>query len=839
MPKSFIPATMRLLVTLLLLWSSLSVNAADQQIFSGQTKQISLGPYLEIFEDKQADLDIFDVASPAFEQRFRPVGEEQLSLGYSRSAFWLRFSIHWTDTSPLLLQLAYPLLDSIVFYLPNGPEDFKASKAGDTLPASIRELPSPDILFSMPAIAESEQTYYLRVQSGGSLQLPLYLWSTAEFTSENGKVRYIQGVYYGVMLVMILYNLFLFLFVKDRNYLHYVVYITSYLLFQLSLNGYAQLYLWPENPWWANRSVPFFVGLVTFFAISFSRQFLTTRKYMPRADWLLKGLMVFSLGIMLGGLFLTYDIMAPVSNIAGVLLPIVLLPTGYLSLRSGYRPARFYVIAWSMFLLGIFVTGLMFTGFVPRNLFTSYAMQVGSAMEVVLLSIALADRINILRREKEIAQRESTKNLQQLNEGLEAQVEQRTQELARHASMLEQTVLERTADLRHSNDELSRAVHAKDQFLATMSHELRTPLTAILGLSEILSGKRPGPLTDLQQRYIGIISDSGNHLLALINDILDIAQIESQGMELEPDWIQVEDICQASLALVMPAAEKKGQHIAFKRDPKTETVWADKVRLKQILVNLMGNAVKFTQDGGTIGLDVQGKQEDNSIEFTVWDTGCGIATEDLEGLFKPFVQLDNTFSRQHEGTGLGLNLVYRLTELHGGSIRVESEVGHGSRFIVRLTWNRDAQIQVEPPAQASNLPASDAASPRTGSTTVLMAEDNELNLIILSEFLTDRGFKILSARNGVEAVQMASNTHPDIILMDIQMPKMDGLEATRRIRALPQLASVPIIALTALVMPGDKERCMEAGTDSYLSKPVNLSQLSEEMTSLLKKHSST
>lgn len=170
---------------------------------------------------------------------------------------------------------------------------------------------------------------------------------------------------------------------------------------------------------------------------------------------------------------------------------------------------------------------------------------------------------------------------------------------------------------------------------------------------------------------------------------------------------------------------------------------------------------------------------------------------------------------------------------------MESEVGHGSRFIVRLTWNRDAQIQVEPPAQASNLPASDAASPRTGSTTVLMAEDNELNLIILSEFLTDRGFKILSARNGVEAVQMASNTHPDIILMDIQMPKMDGLEATRRIRALPQLASVPIIALTALVMPGDKERCMEAGTDSYLSKPVNLSQLSEEMTSLLKKHSST
>ncbi len=838
MPKSFIPATMRLLVTLLLLWSSLSANAAEQQIFSGQTEQINLGPYLEIFEDKQADLDIFDVASPAFEQRFHPVGKEQLSLGYSRSAFWLRFSVRWTDASPLLLQLAYPLLDSIVFYLPNGPEDFKASRAGDTLPASIRELPSPEILFSLPAIPESEQTYYLRIQSRGSLQLPLYLWSATAFANENGKVRYIQGVYYGIMLVMILYNLFLFLFVKDRNYLHYVVYITCYLLFQLSLNGYAQLYLWPENPWWADRAVPFSIGLATFFAISFSRQFLTTREYLPRTDWLLRGLMVFSLGIMLGSLALENNIMAPVSNIAGIMLPLVLLPSGYLILRSGYRPARFYVIAWSMFLLGIFVTGLMFTGFVPRNLFTSYAMQVGSAMEVVLLSIALADRINILRREKEIAQRESTKNLQQLNEGLEAQVEQRTQELARHASMLEQTVLERTADLRHSNDELSRAVHAKDQFLATMSHELRTPLTAILGLSEILSGKRPGPLTDLQQRYIGIISDSGNHLLALINDILDIAQIESQGMELEPDWIQVEDICRASLALVKPAAEKKGQHIAFKRDPKTETVWADKIRLKQILVNLMGNAVKFTQDGGTIGLDVQGKQEDNSIEFTVWDTGCGIATEDLERLFKPFVQLDDTFSRQHEGTGLGLNLVYRLTELHGGSIWVESEVGHGSRFMVRLIWNRDAQVQAEPSTQESNLPVPDAPSPRTGSATVLMAEDNELNLIILSEFLIGQGFEILSARNGVEAVQMASNTHPDIILMDIQMPEMDGLEATRRIRAMPHLASVPIIALTALVMPGDKERCIEAGTNSYLSKPVNLSQLSKEMTSLLNKHAS-
>lgn len=304
--------------------------------------------------------------------------------------------------------------------------------------------------------------------------------------------------------------------------------------------------------------------------------------------------------------------------------------------------------------------------------------------------------------------------------------------------------------------------------------------------------------------------------------------MEAGKLKLDISAFPVEAVCQASLFFIRQMAFKKGVKILFSGGDNVTTMQADQFRLKQILVNLLTNAVKFTPPGGEVGLAVEPDEGGEIIRFTVWDTGIGIAEADAQKLFRPFVQLDSGLARQREGTGLGLALVGRLAELHGGGVSLTSKVGQGSRFTVSLPRNVVAHSL--PPAGDQTQPA--GAGPIAAKTIkrqpgalVLLAEDHEVNLIMAQDFLQSKGYRLIVARDGAEAVEQAGAERPDIILMDVQMPGMDGLEATRRLRANPALAGVPIIALTALAMPGDKERCLAAGMNDYLSKPVRLEEL--------------
>ncbi|MBN1887029.1 MAG: GAF domain-containing protein [Thermoflexales bacterium] len=402
-------------------------------------------------------------------------------------------------------------------------------------------------------------------------------------------------------------------------------------------------------------------------------------------------------------------------------------------------------------------------------------------------------------------------------------------------TLLAQRVIERTAELSTANAELSRAARLKDEFLASMSHELRTPLNAILAMSEGLQEQLFGDLNEKQSKMVRTIEESGHHLLALINDILDLSKIEADKVELQLGPVAIGPLCQASLQFVRQAAHEKQVELTLNLDSRAATVEADERRLKQILVNLLSNAVKFTPRGGAVGLDVKADVEQPAVHFSVWDTGIGIAPENVDKLFKSFVQLDSSLSRQYSGTGLGLALVRRLVDLHGGSVSVESALGQGSRFTVSLPWREDDALA----PQASVTRDSGQAHPVTVSpdhlVTILLAEDNETNIAATSAYLQAKGYRVILARNGNEAIQGVEENRPDVIVMDIQMPEMDGMEAIRRIRALPSplakkskragVRTVPIIALTALAMPGDRERCLAAGADEYMSKPVSLKQL--------------
>ncbi|MCB1140982.1 MAG: response regulator [Leptospiraceae bacterium] len=403
---------------------------------------------------------------------------------------------------------------------------------------------------------------------------------------------------------------------------------------------------------------------------------------------------------------------------------------------------------------------------------------------------------------------------------------------------LEKRIEERTSKLTETNTALEKASRAKDEFLANMSHELRTPLNSILGLSESLLEQYIGSLNEKQSKAIQIIRDSGNHLLALINDILDLTKIESGNEYLDISTFDVTSICEASITFIKQLAHKKNLVIRTFIDPNLGSIQADARRLKQMLVNLLNNAVKFTERG-SVELKVIRNTESKTIQFSITDTGIGISENHLDKLFKPFIQLDSGLSREFEGTGLGLALVSRLAKMHGGSVSIESKPGKGSCFSFTIPLVEANTNPVESPVSSSNEFESKKNRNEsfrknefdTNSKKILIVEDNESNIMTLSVFLESYGYVYEVARSGLEALEKLQNVLPGLILMDLQMPVMDGLETIKQIRSNPkgEIANIPIIAISAHAMKKDKTIAIEAGANFYISKPLNIIQLKEKI----------
>jgi signal transduction histidine kinase/CheY-like chemotaxis protein len=479
----------------------------------------------------------------------------------------------------------------------------------------------------------------------------------------------------------------------------------------------------------------------------------------------------------------------------------VMLLTGWYLWRQGLKHARFYALGWSAFLAGGALLSLTVMGVLPLNFITEHGVKIGSVIEVVLLSFALADRVNMERAEKQIVQQK----MQQLQFDMyKENFRKKEQAVAAEA-----------------------AIRAKDEFLSTMSHEIRTPMNGVVGVLQLFQDT---PINAEQKELLRIMNGSAQTLLSIINDILDFSKIQAGKMQIEAIPFNLHELLQ-DLSSLYSMTTKLKDNTEFVLDIASDVpgwVVGDPVRVKQILTNYLNNAVKFTTQGR---IELHAKKDiDDRIHFAVVDSGIGISAEGLGKLFQSFSQANSDTSRKYGGTGLGLSICKNLSALMGGDVGASSVPGQGSTF-----WCSVRLQACAPPASADSQQL--IGGDTLGHLRILVAEDNSVNQFVVRNMLKKLGIPSVDiAENGEEAFRFFCSRPYDLILMDCQMPVKDGFEATGLIRDLEKAEHqrrIPIAALTASATQEEQQRCRDVGMDFHIAKPLRLEDLKSALEYLV------
>lgn len=646
--------------------------------------------------------------------------QEVPNLGFSKNSVWLKFTIlNKTNNADLLLEIAYPILDEVELFSPNNENKYDHLLVGEIKRFDERKYKHPNYIYDLSIPTNTSKTYYLRIKSTEQIILPISVNTSIKLLEQLNQENIISGIYLGCVLIMFLYNLFVFLSVRDRSYLYYVIYVAFVGLTQIGIKGYNFQYLWPNNSFFELKSVILFACISGIAAMFFTKKFLNTKVNARKSDIVLT-IIIFVLSIAfiltcVGLEQLGFKLM----QIGTTMFAIAILTVSFIIMRTGYAPAKFVFSSWSVLLVGAFVFALKDNGILPYNIFTSYSMQAASAIEMALLSFGLADRINILKKEKEVSQaealaiaKENERIIKEQNIFLEQKVEERTTELVDTNHELNHTL----KNLKETQSQLvaSEKMASLGQLTAGIAHEINNPINFItsnvspltrdinqliealdniqsIGLSEKTKEEKIKEIENYKEELdFDYLKTEINHLISGINEGATRTAEIVKGLRffsrLDEDDLKKTAINEGldSTLIIMNSELSFNNIKVIKLYSNQSTAECYPGKLNQVFLIIISNAIyaiaKAHGDSGEGEIVISTECRDGNIYISIKDNGMGMDSYVQSKIFEPFY----TTKDVGEGTGLGLYIAFNIIKKHNGFIVVHSEPNEGTKMIVQI-----------------------------------------------------------------------------------------------------------------------------------------------------------